>query len=184
MSVTLGVIADTHIPDRARTLPQSALDLFQERRVDAILHAGDVSLPRVLDELAEIAPVHAVRGNTDILLLGKVPWTQHLTFEDISLGMAHGHGNWPKYLFNRIGYAFHGPKRFAYYEETARKQLPGVQVVVCGHTHVPANYWQQGQLIFNPGSAVRPNYTMRGLSPSAGLLHIQEGNVRGEIVFI
>jgi putative phosphoesterase len=184
MATILGVIADTHIPDRKRVLPRAALDIFQAQFVAAILHAGDLSTPRVLDQLGEIAPVHAVRGNTDFLLIGKLPWIRRLTFEDVSIGMAHGHGSWPKYAFNRIDYAFHGPKKFTYYEETARRQLPGVRVVVCGHTHVPANYWQQGQLIFNPGSASRPNIVIRGLPPSVGLLHVDEGNVRGEIVFI
>jgi len=184
MTILLGVIADTHIPDRKRVLPQAALDLFQAQFVSAILHAGDLSSVRVLKQLGEIAPVHAVRGNTDLLLVGKLPWIQRLTFEEVSIGMAHGHGNWVKYAYNRIDYTFHGPKKFTYYEETARKQLPGVQVVVCGHTHVPANYWQEGQLVFNPGSASRPNHVIPGLPPSVGLLHIDKGNVWGEIVFI
>lgn len=184
MTILLGVIADTHVPERKRALPLAVLDVFHSQSVAAILHAGDLSTPRVLSQLAEVAPVHAVRGNTDFLLVGKLPWMQRLTFEDVSIGMAHGHGNWLKYAYNRIDYAFHGPKKFTYYEETAQKQLPGVRVVVCGHTHVPANYWHKGQLIFNPGSASRPNHVVPGLPPSVGLLHIEKGNVRGEIVFI
>ena len=184
MATILGVIADTHVPERKRELPLAALDVFHSRAVATILHAGDLSTSRVLSQLAEIAPVHAVRGNTDFLLMGKLPWIRHLTFEGVSIGMAHGHGNWLKYAYNRVDYAFHGPKKFTYYEETARRQLPGVQVVVCGHTHVPANYRVQGQLIFNPGSACCPQRVIPGLRASVGLLHIEKGNVRGEIVFI
>lgn len=183
-ALTLGVIADTHIPDRAAQIPPSALDLFSSQHVHAILHAGDLSVRRVLDQLEEIAPVYAIRGNTDILLLGTLPWKRRLTFEGVTIGMAHGHGNWLKYIPNRIDYYFHGPKKFSYYEDTARQQMPGCQVVVCGHTHVPANYWHQGQLIFNPGSATRPNAVLPSLPPSVGLLHLDQGNVWGEIVFI
>ena len=59
-----------------------------------------------------------------------------------------------------------------------------MQVVVCGHTHVPANYWLGSQLIFNPGSPTQPNEIVPGLPPSIGFLHIEKRNVRGEIVFI
>jgi len=183
-AITLGVIADTHIPDRAAQIPLAALDLFSSKQVHAILHAGDLSVRRVLDQLEEIAPVHAIRGNTDLLLLGLLPWRRRLEFDGVLIGMAHGHGNWLKYIPNRIDYFMHGPKKFSYYEETARRQMPGCKVVVCGHTHVPANYWREGQLIFNPGSATKPNAVMVSLPPSVGLLHLDRGNVRGEIVFI
>lgn len=182
--ITLGVIADTHIPDRANHLPHTALDLFASQKVNAILHAGDLSIQSVLHQLKEIAPVFAIRGNTDILLLGQLPWKRRLEFEGVSIGIAHGHGSWIKYIPNRIEYFLYGPKKFSYYEEIARRQMPGCKVVVCGHTHVPANYWQEGQLIFNPGSATRPNPVMGGLPRSVGLLHLNQGNVRGEIVFI
>ncbi len=183
-AVTLGVIADTHIPDRVNQMPQAALDAFDSRKVKAILHAGDLSVRRVLSQLEEIAPVYAIRGNTDVLLFGRLPWKRRLEFEGVSIGMAHGHGSWLKYVPNRIDYYIFGPKKFSYYEETARRQLPGCQVVVCGHTHVPANYWLEGQLIFNPGSPTRPNPVMSGLPTSVGLLHLEQGNVRGKIVFI
>ena len=183
-AITLGVIADTHIPDRAKSLPKAALEIFSNRQVSAILHAGDLSVSRILRQLEEIAPVFAIRGNTDVLLLGRLPWKCRLEFEEVSIGMAHGHGNWLKYIPNRIDFFFNGPKQFSYYEETARRQMSGCRVVVCGHTHVPANYWIEGQLIFNPGSPTKPNLFMGRLPPSIGFLHLEQGNVRGEIVFI
>jgi putative phosphoesterase len=183
-AVTLGVTADTHIPDRANGLPLAVSKLFASRQVSAILHAGDLSSARVLQQLQEVAPVFAIRGNTDILLVARLPWKRRLEFEGVTIGMAHGHGNWFKYIPNRIDYFLYGPKKFSYYEETARQQLPGCQVVVCGHTHVPANYWSDNQLIFNPGSPTRPNPVMGSLPASIGFLHLEDGNVRGEIVFI
>lgn len=182
--ITLGVIADTHIPDRANALPLAVVELFAARRISAILHAGDLSTPRLLHQLEEIAPVYAIRGNTDVLFFGRLPWIRRLEFEGVSIGIAHGHGNWFKYIPNRIDFFLNGPKKFSYYEETARRQLPGCRVVICGHTHVPANYWIENQLIFNPGSPTRPNPVMGSLPASVGFLHLEQGNVRGEIVFI
>ena len=59
----IGVVADTHIPDRTRELPAEIFDHLHG--VDMILHAGDVSRQIVLDRLATIAPVIAVQGNRD-----------------------------------------------------------------------------------------------------------------------
>ena len=57
-------------------------------------------------------------------------------------------------------------------------------VLVCGHTHFPANYRADGQLVFNPGSPTVPNRFVPGLPLSVGLLKLQDGNASGEIVFI
>ncbi|HKJ26307.1 MAG TPA: YfcE family phosphodiesterase [Anaerolineales bacterium] len=184
MSTTLGVLADTHIPDRAKKLPQSVLDLFADRNVDAILHAGDLSTYRLIEKLEEIAPVYAIRGNADLLLVGRLPWMRRLTFEGVTIGMAHGHGGWLKYIPNKFDYILNGPRKFSYYEETAKNQLPDTKVVVFGHNHVPSNYWWDGQLIFNPGSPTKPNIVVPGLPPSVGFLHIENRNVSGQIVFI
>lgn len=180
----LGVIADTHIPDRAARIPQTALDLFSERGVDAILHAGDLSTRRVLHILEEIAPVYAIRGNTDLSLVGQIPWVRRLEFESVTIGMAHGHGGWLRYIPDRVSFFFRGPLKFTYYENLARARVPDCKVVVCGHTHISANYWINGQLVFNPGSVTKPQVIIPGLLPSIGFLHLDEGNVRGEIVFV
>ena len=57
------VLADTHIPRRAKVLPESLLSHLE--RADLILHAGDLMDPALLDELATYTPVLAVRGNLD-----------------------------------------------------------------------------------------------------------------------
>ena len=63
MSPLALVIADTHIPRRAKRLPEALLPRFE--RADLILHAGDLMDPALLDELAYYAAVHAVKGNVD-----------------------------------------------------------------------------------------------------------------------
>ena len=59
-SVRLAVVADTH----SQPHPAMAARLA-ELAPNAILHAGDIGDLAVLDELATLAPVYAVRGNID-----------------------------------------------------------------------------------------------------------------------
>ena len=66
----IGLIADTHIPEACTRLPDSVLEAFRE--VDLVMHAGDVYVNRVLDELARIAPVIAALGNGDEGLDGTI----------------------------------------------------------------------------------------------------------------
>src|SRR3989442_99584 len=59
----LVVLGDTHIPDFAKSLPRTLLPALH--RAELILHAGDVTAPEVLEELAGYAPVHVALGNRD-----------------------------------------------------------------------------------------------------------------------
>jgi hypothetical protein len=61
--VRIGVLADTHIPDRAKELHPDIIPIFQQHEVDRIIHAGDICVPSVLEQLTKVAPVDAVRGN-------------------------------------------------------------------------------------------------------------------------
>ena len=178
--VTIGVIADTHIPDRVRWLNPRVLEIFHDRQVDVILHAGDVSAPYVLKELEEIAPVHAVRGNRDWLLLSRLPKTLNLEFAGISIGLAHGHGGLKNYLADRLYLLIHD-----YSHEMLLPRLletfPNSRVIVFGHGHVPLNSWMDGKLLFNPGSPHFP-HTKR-IAPSLGILLLSTGGeVKGQII--
>jgi hypothetical protein len=97
---TLGVLADTHIPDRVPDLNPKVIQIFQQAQVAAILHAGDVSVPRVLKELEQVAPVHAVRGNRDIFYLRNLSMQIRLTIDGVSIGMAHGHETFIRYMLD------------------------------------------------------------------------------------
>src|SRR4030042_2210220 len=105
---TLGVVADTHIPDRVTQLNPRVLEIFQEARVKAILHAGDVSVPKVLEELRQLAPVYAVQGNRDIFHLRQLPMQIELDMDGVSIGMAHGHGTLSRYMIDKIHRAMRG----------------------------------------------------------------------------
>jgi len=90
--ITLGIIADTHVPDRVPQLNPRIFSIFREAGVQAILHAGDACSSDVLSQLGEIAPVHAVRGNRDSTRLAYLPRKLTLEFGGLTIGMMHGHG--------------------------------------------------------------------------------------------
>ena len=180
--LTLGVIADTHVPDRRRSLHPSVLPTFRRAGAAAILHAGDLCAGRVVDWLEEVAPVHAVRGNRDIFLNRRLPLTQILTYGRVTVGLTHGHGGFWRYLRNRSRYVVLGAQMLSYFHRQALQTFPQADVVVFGHTHYALNRRVGGQLLFNPGSACISNPPHLPLT--VGLLHIEPetGQVAGEIV--
>ena len=123
-SFLLGIISDTHGLLRPQAL--SALKGSQ-----AIIHAGDVGSPAILDQLKAVAPVFAVRGNVDT-----EPWTCSLPLtaavelQDVSI------------------YVLHNLEQLELDPKTA-----GFRIVVSGHTHKPDSHWRDGVLYINPGSA-------------------------------
>lgn len=156
------VLADTHIRRTGtRTLPDAAYAHLEQ--ADVILHAGDILVAEVLDELGGFAPVHAVLGNNDAELFGVLPETRSLTIDGLRIAMVHDSGP-------AQGRAARMHRRF-----------PDADVVVFGHSHIP---WDDsgvdGQLLFNPGSP-----TERRSQPhrTLGTLDIRpEGRDGGRVV--
>lgn len=178
--LTLGVIADTHIPDRRSSLDERVLSVFETAKVARILHAGDISTPRVLAQLEEVAPVHAVRGNRDWVALRHLPFHLELTFDGVRIGLAHGHGRFVNYVIDRVDYITRG-YRLEMFQPRLMKAFPRAQVIVFGHTHRPLNIFTDGILLFNPGSPHFPD--VKSNAPSVGLLHIHaRGGITGEII--
>jgi putative phosphoesterase len=178
--IVIGVISDTHIPDRARRLSAQVIPVFRNAQVNAILHAGDVSIPGVLEQLAQVAPVHAVRGNRDWLALGRLPGTLELNFGGVRIAMAHGHGLFWNYLIDRVDYLFNGYK-LERFTPRLLASFPEARVIIFGHTHRPYQQWVDGKLLFNPGSPHCPINDTSG--PTVGLLHINPlGEVASEII--
>jgi putative phosphoesterase len=178
----VGVLSDTHIPDRVPDLHPKILRTFREVGVTSILHAGDVSVPRVLEELEQIAPVHAVRGNRDIFYLRRLPMLVRLDIDGVSIGMAHGHGTFSRYMIDKLQRAIRG----RYVRKYIRRILatfPDTDVIVFGHLHVPCSFRIEGKLLFNPGSTSYPY--PRNYPPTFGLLHLEPGTQpQGEIIEI
>ncbi len=132
-SLRLAAVADTH----ARPHPQLA-ERLQAYAPDAILLAGDVGAMAVVDALAAIAPVHAVRGNID----GDLPLPDDAIVEVTG-------GSALTIFMTHIAVA--GPRLRA--EVARRATAAGAHLVVCGHSHVPFLGRDRGLAMFNPGSA-------------------------------
>lgn len=175
----IGVVADTHIPDRVRSLHPDLLPRLMEAQVELILHAGDICSPAVLNDLSQVAPVVAVRGNRDWAFAGVLPWVRSFTINGIRIAMQHGMGGfwhywWDKFKFTLVGY------NFARYQRLLLHTTPGHDVMIFGHTHHVVNLTEGGVLFFNPGSAAvtPPDWP----APSFGVLTLDgRGGVSGEI---
>ena len=179
---TLGVLADTHIPDRVAQLNPQIIQRFRKAGVAGILHAGDVSVPRVLKELEHVARVYAVRGNRDIFYLRNLPMQIRMTFDGISIGMAHGHGTLSRYMIDKLHRRVNG-KMVERYFKRMLQTFPNVDVIVFGHLHMPCNLHLEGKLLFNPGSTSFP--WPRDAPATFGLLHLENGKEpQGEIIEI
>jgi uncharacterized protein len=153
------VVADTHShphPDAYRYI--------SERKPDAILHAGDIGDPSVLDELARIAQLFAIRGNIDSPAGGLIDLPDVLVLDHPALRLMIVH----------IG--VYGPKLRAEVGKLARDE--GARLVVGGHSHVPFIGIDRGLYVFNPGS-IGPRrfqlpivFGMIELAPTIKLAHV------------
>ncbi|MEA4910167.1 MAG: YfcE family phosphodiesterase [Anaerolineaceae bacterium] len=177
--IRIGVVSDTHIPDRIKGLHPALLPALRARQVDLILHAGDISTPRVLAELEQVAPVLAVRGNRDFAFWGKLPLVQTVEVGSVQIAMMHGHGNWKNYLWDKWQYVREG-YRLERYHPLLLGTVPDARVIIFGHTHRPVMTWQAGRMLFNPGSASK---ILRAFDPTFGIIRVRHGHIiEGEIV--
>ena len=148
----VGVISDTH----GLLRPEAVAAL---RDVEHILHAGDVGEAEILDRLARIAPVTAIRGNVDRGgRCGRLPETELVELGGQSIYMLHD--------------------RMALDLDPV---AAGIGAVVFGHSHQPAIEWVKGVLYFNPGSAGPRRFS---LPVSVGFLEISESGIDPKLLTI
>lgn len=177
--MTVGVVADTHVPDRVDSLHPDLLDRLSESRVDLILHAGDICSTGVLEALGKIAPWAAVSGNRDVVFYRSLPLVQKLDLAGVEFALMHGHGGFWSYWRTKMRYLIQG-YRLSWILPVLKAASGNAKVVIFGHSHFAENFWLDGKLFFNPGSACLNEKT--GLS-SFGLLRIfEDGEVKAEIV--
>lgn len=182
--LTLGVLTDTHIPDRLASLPAEALQIFREAQVHAILHAGDATHPTALQSLTSIAPVFTVQGNADWRYLRnwRLPTVRFLRFGGFKIILTHGHGSLRQYLLEKWIYFRKGMHHLPLerYQNMLEKRFGGQSdVVIFGHTH---RTWQRvvaGQLYFNPGGIAMDRF---GAPPRVGLLHLSPTGIQVNVV--
>ncbi|OLC16518.1 MAG: YfcE family phosphodiesterase [Candidatus Rokubacteria bacterium 13_1_40CM_69_27] len=148
----VGVISDTH----GLLRPEAVAAL---RGADAIVHAGDVGSPEVLEALAALAPVTAVRGNND-----RGAWAEKLPLTGVLE------------LAGVVLYVLHDVK-----ELDLDPHRAGFAAVISGHSHRPRREERGEVLFFNPGSAGPRRFK---LPVAVGRLRIDGGRVRGRIVVL
>ena len=148
MTTVVGVISDTH--GLVRPEAKKVLETC-----DAIIHAGDVGSPDVLDELRQIAPLTAIRGNVDL-------WAADMPDTDIV-----EIGGRRLYLLHDVNTLGIDPV------------AEGIDVVVSGHSHQPKISEYKGVLYLNPGSAGPRRFT---LPVSLALLTISAERLDARII--
>lgn len=148
----IGVISDTH-----NYLDPKIPELFAG--VGHILHAGDVGLPWILQELEEIAPVIAVSGNTDD------PALRYAPVKSVEIA---GRKFFIQHIVRPHDLAEALQQRLA-------RERP--EVVVFGHTHQRCCESLNGVLYFNPGYAGQPK---PGAERSVAILHCDGQGVHAE----
>jgi putative phosphoesterase len=146
----VGLISDTH-----GLLRPEALAFLQGS--DHIVHGGDICDPGVLEALAAIAPITAVRGNND-----RGAWAASLRETELFK------------LGDVLVYAIHDLA-----DLDIEPGAAGVRVVVSGHSHQPSVQQRGGVLYVNPGSAGPRRFK---LPISAGELMLDGGAVSARIV--
>ncbi len=146
----IGLISDTH----GLLRPEAKAFL---RGCDHIVHGGDVGHPRVLEELAALAPLTAVAGNNDY-----GDWADRLAdTEFVQLGAVYV-------------YAIHDVAQLDIDPAGA-----SVRVVVSGHSHKPLVEERGGVLYVNPGSCGPRRFR---LPIAVADLHIDGSAVSARIV--
>ena len=117
----VGVLSDTH-----NLLRPQVLELLAG--CERILHAGDVGEPEILDRLRRLAPVEAVRGNTDTGATAALPEV-----------LAGDLGGLPFRMVHRR-------------EDVDRRWPAESRLVIFGHSHRPELSWHGSCLLLNPGA--------------------------------
>ena len=129
--VRIGLISDTH-----GLLRPAAIAFL--RGCDAIVHGGDICEARVLDDLATLAPVFAVRGNNDVgSWADALPVARTLDFDGVRVHVVH----------DVADLRTHAPPDDA-------------TIVVHGHSHQPAIVDRDGRTFINPGSAGKRRFRL------------------------
>lgn len=135
MATHLLVLSDTHLPKRARALPET---LWSEiEAADAVVHAGDWVSEDALDEmLARSRRLIACYGNNDGgALPARLPLVATAVIEEVRLAVIHETGP------------------AAGRERRMDDQFPDTDLLVFGHSHIPWDTVAPGGLrLLNPGS--------------------------------
>ena len=170
VAAVVGLVSDTHFPQRCRQLPPALFDVLAG--AELILHAGDVGLLSVLDDLSRIAPVIAVHGNDDTTEAEReLPYQLVVSVAGVRLFLWHSHYQDPAAeRASRIG-----DDMVEKLDRTVRMaQRADAQIAVFGHWHIPLVYRNDGVTVVNPGAIASGNEFTRQLIQSVALLFLMK----------
>ena len=159
----IGLVSDTHIPSRAKKLPDRVFEVFKD--VDLIIHAGDLTQIEVVKELEKIAPVVAVHGNMD----GP---DVRARFPEL---------NWVEVYGWKIGVMHDPGALWGMGEMGSVAKENDLDVLVLGHTHRQFLKLEDAVLFINPGSPTDPLPPVL-VKPTVALLLVTEEKVEPSIV--
>ena len=163
----VGLVSDTHMPERCAAFPASLCDVFQG--VDLLLHAGDLGELWVLNHLSAIAPVVAVHGNDETQDAQRaLPYQQLISVAQQRILLWHSHYPDPLEDMANRGHPWH--RILA--RQAERGQQVGANVVVFGHAHVPMTYRYNDILLVNPGALASGGLFTRQDPQTVALLFI------------
>jgi hypothetical protein len=174
VTTTIGLISDTHMPQRWAKMPTAVPQIFAN--VDMIFHAGDVGELWVLDELSQLAPVIAVHGNDDSEdAQRELPYQQVVTVAGQRLLIWHSHyANRVDELHARRS----GNLREGLLRSIARAKSAGARFVHFGHWHLPLVFEQDGIVAVNAGAIASGNpFQAQAIQSVALLFLLKDGRI-------
>lgn len=124
----IGILSDTH-----NLLRESVTDIL--RGCEVILHGGDIHTKRILDQLNEIAPVYAVRGNADKEWADILPQSLSIELFGIRIFMIHN-------------------------QKMIQEDIHDRDLIIYGHSHKYEKQQKNGQIWLNPGSCGRRRFSL------------------------
>ena len=160
----IGLITDTHLPGRIRTLDELG-DLPGKflSEVDLIFHGGDLTSPIVLDWCEQFAPVICSTGNNDPIPDPRMKEVQVVELEGWSIGMIH---------------SLEG--QFRPIDDLQKLFPKPVQIMISGHTHQERLDFRDGILLINSGSITFPQHKELRLG-TVGTLELHPGKAKVEL---
>ena len=170
----LGLISDTHMPQRLAKLPASLPQVFAD--VDMILHAGDVGKLTVLDELSHIAPVIAVHGNDDTEeSKSELPLQQIVSVAGERILVWHGHFSEQidEHIWRLVAHEW----QHLLLRCSRRAHRAGCRILFVGHLHYPFFTQQDDVWIVNAGALASGSFAGRIKRPSVAVLYLRDDGV-------
>jgi putative phosphoesterase len=160
----IGVVADSHVGEFLDAMPVAVEHAMAG--CDLILHAGDLSVPSVIDDLGRIAPVVAVRGDHDRLGRLGLPEDAVVTVAGRRIALTHGRRPYPLDVA-RVAVHLAAGRRVSWdaglHRHLADRFGP-VDLIVYGHWHEPTLAQVGDTLVYSPG-AVCPWGSLEGGRP-------------------